>query len=89
MSDAFERAADREEQEHRERRERRTSQGNRTAFRIHLTTYVGVQILIFVVWLLVLGLGGTGHPWFLYPLLGWGVGVLAHYAAVRDKLRRG
>jgi uncharacterized membrane protein len=92
MSDAFERAADREEEEYRarrERRERRNSEGNRTAFRIHLTTYIAVQVLIVVVWALVLALGGTGHPWFLYPLLAWGVGVAAHYAAVRDRLRKG
>ena len=88
MSDAFERAADREEDEHRARRERRNRDGNRTAFRIHLTTYIAVQVLIVVVWALVLGLGGTSHPWFLYPLLGWGVGVAAHYAAVRDRLRK-
>ena len=87
MSDAFERAADREEAEYREARRRKHQTGNRTGFRIHLTVYLAAQVLLIAVWALVLGLGGTGHPWFLYPLLGWGVGVLAHYAAVRDTLR--
>ena len=87
MNDAFERAADREEAEYRERQQRRETEGNRTAFRIHLTVYLAVQALVFAVWLVVMLAGGGDHPWFLYPLLGWGVGVLAHYAAVRGKLR--
>jgi hypothetical protein len=88
MSDAFERAADQEEAEFRERHRRRESQGHRTGFRIHLATFIGVQVLIFVVWLVVWQTSGDGYPWFLFPLLAWGVGVLAHYAAVRDVLRR-
>jgi hypothetical protein len=32
-------------------------------------------------------LGGTAHPWFVYPLLGWGIGLAVHYAAVRDSWR--
>jgi hypothetical protein len=87
MSDAFERAADREEAEFRERRERREAQGQRTAFRIHLTVYLGVQVLLFAVWLVIWQTSGDGYPWFLFPLIAWGVGVLAHYAAVRDKMR--
>ena len=88
MSDAFERAAQREEAEFRDRRRRRHSHGHRTAFRIHLTAFVATQVLIFVVWAIVFALGGTGHPWFVYPLAGWGVGVAIHYAVARDHLRR-
>ena len=86
MSDAFERAADREEAEYREARRREHQTGSRTASDPS-TVYLAAQVLLIAVWALVLGLGGTSHPWFLYPLLGWGVGVLAHYAAVRDTLR--
>lgn len=86
MTDAFDRAAERAEyeSEHR-RRERgeRIGQFQKSAFRIHATTFVAVQSLLVVVWLLA----GAGYPWFLYPLLGWGIGLAAHYAAVRDSWR--
>ena len=87
MSDAFERAAERAETEdHRRRRERR-ARGHRNGFRIHATVFAAVQVLLVVVWALQWQLGGTAHPWFLYALLAWGVGLAAHYAAVRDSLR--
>jgi 2TM domain len=83
MSDAFERAAERAEAEDRRRRRERFARGQRQAFRIHATVFVAVQVLLVVVWALV----GAGYPWFLYALVGWGVGLAAHYAAVRDSLR--
>jgi 2TM domain len=84
MTDAFERAAERAEIETRRRRRERSAGAHRKGFRIHATTFVAVQILIVAVWALQWRLGGTGYPWFIYPLLGWGVGLAVHYAAVRD-----
>ena len=89
MTDAFERAAEREQEEQRRRRDERRGRGARAGFRIHATVYVAVQVLLVAVWALQWALGGTEHPWFVYPLLGWGVGLAAHYAAVRDSLGRG
>ena len=85
MSDAFERAAERAEAEDRRRRRERSARGARASFRIHATVYVAVQLLLVVVWALT----GMGHPWFLYALLGWGVGLAAHYAAVRGSFSGG
>ena len=83
MSDAFERAAERAEAEAERRRRQSSARGHRKALRIHATVFAAVQVLLVVVWALV----GMGHPWFLYALLGWGVGLAAHYATVRDSLR--
>ena len=83
MSDAFERAAHRAEAEADRRRRERFSRGHRKAFQIHATVFAAVQVLLVVVW----ALAGMGHPWFLYALLGWGVGLAAHYATVRDSIR--
>jgi hypothetical protein len=88
MSDPFERATIRAEMEHHRRRDERRAHGTRTGFRIHLTVYVGVQILLFAIWGLIWALGGDGYPWPIFPLLGWGVGLAAHYAAVRGAVRR-
>ena len=44
------------------------------AFFIHLTVYALVNAL-----LLSINLGtSTKHLWFKWPLMGWGVGILAH-----------
>lgn len=85
--DAFERAAEKVEGEQRRRRRERRAHGARKGFRIHLTVFVAVQILLVAVWALQWSLGGTSHPWFLYALLSWGIGVAAHYAAVRDSMQ--
>jgi uncharacterized membrane protein len=85
MSDAFERAAERAEEEARRQRQQRNARGNRAGFRIHATVFVAVQLMLVVVWAVT----GAGYPWFLFPLLGWGVGLAAHYAAVRDSIRSG
>jgi hypothetical protein len=87
MVDAFERAAERAETESRERRRERSAHGYRKGFQIHATVFLAVQILILAVWVLQWQLGGTGYPWFIYVLLGWGVGLAAHYAAVRDSFK--
>jgi hypothetical protein len=88
MVDAFERAAERAETESRQRRHERWSHAHRKGFRIHATVFVAVQILILAVWVLQWRLGGTTYPWFVYVLLGWGVGLAAHYAAARDSFKR-
>lgn len=43
-------------------------------FGAHVVVFVGVQIILYVVWRATPG----PHPWFLYPLFGWGALLLAH-----------
>jgi hypothetical protein len=43
-------------------------------FYIHLAVYSGVNVLLFFIWWFK-----GGFPWFAFPLLGWGVGLLAHF----------
>lgn len=77
--DAFERAANRQ-----------IVRQSQIGFRIHLAVYVGVQLMLVAIWALTSFDDGTfGHPWFVYPLLGWGIGVAAHYAAHRASIPRG
>jgi hypothetical protein len=85
MTDAFERAATRAEDEDRRRRRERSARGQRKGFRIHATVFAAVQILLVVIW----ALAGTGYPWFLFALGGWGVGLAAHYAAVHESFKDG
>lgn len=69
--DAFERAAQKE-----------LVDMPRLGFRIHLAVYVAVQLLLIATWGLTSSFGsGLPFPWFAFPLLGWGIGLAAHYAA--------
>lgn len=58
----------------REREARRILR--RRAFWVHAAIYLATNVALIAVWVLA----GGGHPWFLYPLLGWGIGLAAHGA---------
>jgi hypothetical protein len=49
----------------------------RRVFWLHASIYVATNVAIFVVWALI----GGGYPWFVFPILGWGIAVVAHAAA--------
>ncbi len=49
-------------------------------FFVHLTVYVVVNAIIFAVWWITMG--GHGYPWFIWPLLGWGIGIVFHFLGV-------
>lgn len=49
----------------------------RRAFYLHAAVYVAVQLSLVGIW----ALAGGGYPWFVFPLLGWGIGLVAHGAA--------
>lgn len=49
----------------------------RRTFLVHLSVYLAVNVMLVGVW----ALAGGGFPWFLFPLMGWGVGVVAHGAS--------
>ncbi|HEX7059867.1 MAG TPA: 2TM domain-containing protein [Solirubrobacterales bacterium] len=85
MNDAFERAAQRTESAYRRKRRQRSARRRRKGFRIHATAFVAVQVLLVAVWLLQWQLEGTSHPWFLYALVGWGVGLAIHYSVARER----
>ena len=78
MEDRFEKAARRE-----------LVDGPRLGFRIHLGVYVAVQVLLVATWALTSYDDGTfGFPWFVFPLAGWGIGLVAHYVAMRGTTQR-
>jgi hypothetical protein len=85
MNDAFERAAQRTESAYRRKRRQRSARLRRKGFRIHATVFIAVQVMLVAVWLLQWQLGGTSYPWFLYGLVGWGVGLAIHYSVAREQ----
>lgn len=82
MTDPFERAVAHERLEHHERVHRHVEAG----FGYHLRSYVMVNLLLGVIWLLTTG--PTSHPWPVYPILGWGIGMYLHWSHYRAHMRR-
>lgn len=48
-------------------------------FFIHFSVYILVNILLVIIWAFP---SGGGYPWFLWPLGGWGIGILFHFLGV-------
>jgi hypothetical protein len=46
----------------------------RRAFILHLAIFLSTNLFIFVIWLVTT----RGFPWFVFPLFGWGIGLVAH-----------
>ena len=51
--------------------------GGKAGLYIHATAYAAVNVLLITINLST----ATGPLWFQWPLLGWGIGLLAHAAA--------
>lgn len=62
-----------EEELYREARKRVEA---KKGFFIHLTVYIIVNIMLVLIWAFP---GGGGFPWFVFPLGGWGIGILFHF----------
>ena len=73
MTDAFDRAVHNE-----------MMAGQRTGWLIHLFVYVAVNVMLIATWWFTSD-GGQVMPWFIFPLIGWGVGLVAHYMGYRSK----
>jgi hypothetical protein len=50
----------------------------RMGFIIHLTMYLAMNVGFIAIWYLT----GRGYPWFMWPAIGWGIGIIAHGAAL-------
>jgi 2TM domain len=64
--------------EERLRRQAVRNLRRRAAFRVHLLVYALVSVLQVAVWLTVGIATGVWFPWWVFPVLGWGVGVAVH-----------
>ena len=45
-------------------------------FLTHLAVYVAVNIFLVIIWAFP---GDRGFPWFIFPLGGWGIGIVCHF----------
>lgn len=54
--------------------ERRTAPLAMVGWRMHLVSYVAVIAGLWLIWALT----GADYPWPIWPMLGWGMGLLGH-----------
>jgi hypothetical protein len=47
----------------------------RVEFRSHLIVYCIINVVFWFLWWIT----GEGYPWPIWPMAGWGIGVLFHY----------
>ncbi len=60
-------------------REARKRVEEKKGFFIHLTFYIIVNVTLVLIWAFT---SGGGFPWFVFPLGGWGIGILFHFLGV-------
>lgn len=48
-------------------------------FYSHLAAYILVNVILIIIWAFA---AGDGFPWFLFPLCGWGIGIIFHALGV-------
>lgn len=49
----------------------------RAAFKTHLSTYIIVNSMLWLIWLFTGGI--KSYPWPVWPTLGWAIGLIANY----------
>jgi hypothetical protein len=56
----------------REREAKRIAR--RQWFWLHLAVFVPSQVFVLIMW----SLGSSTYPWYVFPLFGWGILLMAH-----------
>ncbi len=51
---------------------------DKKSFLVHLIVYLVVNGGLVIIWLLT----GHGYPWFVWPVFGWGIGLVFHFLGV-------
>jgi hypothetical protein len=68
------------EEEIRKLAESRVSR--KKGFFIHLIVYIVVNSFLVIIWAITSSVAKFWFPWFIFPLAGWGVGLLFHGMSV-------
>lgn len=70
------------DEELRQKAEKRAEE--KVDFLVHFIIYICVNSLLIIAWYFNGGrewIAGQGEmfPWFIFPLFGWGIGIVAHF----------
>lgn len=53
----------------------------KVGFQVHFGVYIAVNLFLIAVWYFTTTPWGSVFPWFMFPLAGWGIGIVAHFLA--------
>lgn len=53
----------------------------KAGFFVHLAIYIAVNAFLAAIWYFTVTPHGSVFPWFIFPLFGWGIGIVAHFVA--------
>jgi hypothetical protein len=67
-----------ESEDLRKKAEKRAEE--KMGFFVHFCVYILVNVLLICVWWFTNE--GDVFPWFIFPLIGWGIGLVAHFIGV-------
>jgi hypothetical protein len=56
----------------------------RRSLRNHTQSFLSTNLFIFLLWLTIALTTGAWFPWFMFPLLGWGLGYTMHVLGYRS-----
>lgn len=54
-------------------------------FQVHLAAYIVGSCFFAVTWLVTAGYNPSVFPWFMFPVVCWGIGVAVHFMAVHTR----
>jgi len=66
----------------RDERRARTTRAALLGVRIHVGAYLATSVFMVALWLVIAVATGAWYPWPIWPILGWGIGVLGHAVPV-------
>lgn len=55
---------------------------DKAGFQVHLAIYFAVNAFLAGIWYFTSVPHGSVFPWFVFPLFGWGIGIVGHFVAV-------
>lgn len=55
----------------------KTPEGKEQSFKAHFNSYISVISFLWIIWFVT----GARHMWPIYPMMGWGIGLICHALA--------
>lgn len=54
---------------------------DKVGFQVHFGIYLAVNAFLIALWYFTSVPFGSVFPWFIFPLFGWGIGIVGHFIA--------
>ncbi len=54
---------------------------DKLGFQVHFGIFLAVNLFLVAIWYFTSNPWGSFYPWFVFPLFGWGIGIVGHFLA--------